>query len=499
MFLPLLSLLTIPLFLLSCLPHTLTAEESILPVRPMNQTDRYIVIFKPNVSHTAIRSHIQQMERHLASSSHSPVNLLANNTAERSSSKLEYSTIGNFRWYSGEFQSRDFGSLLASTSLSMKKASNTSSNVEEGIVHYWVKDDVFSLQEFVQTDPPSWGLDRIDQRHGTDGQYRFLNRKGEGTTVYVLDTGIREDHVDFKDRLTIGKTIVTSDPTDYNGHGTFVAGVCCGTTYGVAKHAKVVSVKTLDDDGNGRLSDLLKGLEWVVQQHIQEEHPKNIINLSVGALYSQATNEAIEEAISLGLHVTVAAGNYGEDACLYSPGSAQGAVTVGAIDEDDSVAYYSNFGKCVDIFAPGTNIKSAWNTGESDSNTLTGTSMAAPHVAGTMALFLSQADYTPFTLANHIKHVSSLITQEFTIDNSEPYYNENKTVLDNAVHDGYHVQGYDTRNPNTSTVVNILFSHPVDGEQFWVFGQTLNRASTASYALSTTLLLVFATLSYIQL
>lgn len=327
--------------------------------------------------------------------------------------------------------------------------------------------------------------------------------------MYVLDTGVMEDHEDLDGRVTVGKTIVGDDSSDTDGHGTFVAGVCCGSTYGVAKAASVVSVKTLDNDGNGRLSDLLKGLDWVVQQHnftsaaatptttssmeqpiatttimdattiipvvngkiVNQNHRKNttttsptshkkgttspkrhstkvkvttthkhsstkstskakakattsthhqqpshlvsskvrqlhqgpvsassslthvngsssassivsayiysapssspspspstsssstyspstqgktksIINLSLGALYNQVANDAVEQVIQLGIHVVVAAGNYGEDACLYSPGSAPGAITVGAIDRDDSIAYYSNFGKCVDM------------------------------------------------------------------------------------------------------------------------------------------------------
>ncbi|OAD77940.1 hypothetical protein PHYBLDRAFT_108531, partial [Phycomyces blakesleeanus NRRL 1555(-)] len=213
---------------------------------------------------------------------------------------------------------------------------------------------------------------------------------GEGATVYILDTGILANHNDFKGRVTIGATIVgdVDDPTDTNGHGTFVAGVCCGTTYGVAKKASIVSVKTLDDEGNGRLSDLLKGIEWVLQQHLLSNSTKSIVNLSLGAMRSQATNDAVEQAIAMGLHFTIAAGNYGEDACLYSPGSARGAITVGAIDEDDSVSYYSNFGKCVDIFAPGTNIRSTWNTGVQDTHVLTGTSMAAPC---TILLYIYQA------------------------------------------------------------------------------------------------------------
>ncbi|KAI8334369.1 peptidase S8/S53 domain-containing protein [Chlamydoabsidia padenii] len=155
---------------------------------------------------------------------------------------------------------------------------------------------------------------------------------------------------------------------------------------------------------------------------------KSIINLSLCALY----NQVVEQVIQLGIHVVVAAGNYGEDACLYSPGSSPGVITVGAIDRDDSIAYYSNFGKCVDMFAPGTDIKSITSDSDTATKTLTGTSMAAPHVAGSMALFLAQADYTPFELSNYMKNISTLIYLDFAINDTDG--NTNKSILDNAIH-----------------------------------------------------------------
>ncbi|EPB86551.1 hypothetical protein HMPREF1544_06625 [Mucor circinelloides 1006PhL] len=366
---------------------------------------------------------------------------------------------------------------MLNTNTSTTTANNVTFNTDENdAVHYYVKDATFSLQEFIQTNPPSWGLDRIDQRQGTDGRYSFATGQGKGVTIYLMDSGIRQDHTDIAGRVKIGKTVVgdVNDPSDANGHGTFVAGVCCGTKYGVAKKAEIVSVKTLDSEGNGHLSDVLVGLEWIVQQHKATPNAKSIVNLSLGALYSQATNDAIQEAISLGIHFVIAAGNYGEDACKYSPGSTPGAITVGAIDEDDSVSYYSNFGKCVDIFAPGTNIKSIWSTSSTATHTLTGTSMAAPHVAGTMAIFLSQTNYTPPQLQSYIKRVSSLMSQDFTINNTGSFYNENKTVLDNSINTGYKVKD----SLGQKTLVNILFSHPNDSTPFWIYGQSLNQAST---------------------
>ncbi|KAI7906052.1 peptidase S8/S53 domain-containing protein [Cokeromyces recurvatus] len=390
---------------------------------------------------------------------------------------IKYNSIGKFRWYTGKFHSEDIENLLNTNATRKNITNNIMFNEDQNEpIHYWIKDVTFSLQEFIQTNPPSWGLDRIDQREGTDGYYKFASDQGKGVTVYLMDSGILEDHVDIAGRVTIGKTVVgdPDDPFDSNGHGTFVAGVCCGTKYGVAKGANIVSVKILDNDGNGHLSDILIGLQWIVKQHISQKNAKSIVNLSLGSFYSQVTNEAIQEAISLGIHFSIAAGNYGEDACKYSPGSTPGAITVGAINEDDSVSYYSNFGKCVDIFAPGTNIKSIWHTSKTATKTLTGTSMAAPHVAGTMAIFLSQADYTPSQLMNYLKSVSTLITEDFTINNTGIFYSDNKTIIDNAIYTGYEVKDRMDR----KTFVNVLFSQPNDSQPFWIYGQSLNQAAS---------------------
>ncbi|KAG2218601.1 hypothetical protein INT45_013909, partial [Circinella minor] len=399
--------------------------------------NNYIIVLKPNLSKINITNHIQRIQKFHTSSSPS-----TNLTSFASISPIHTSTIGNFQFYSSQLNDE---SLL---------------NNDEAI-HYYVKDIPMSLQELVQSNPPSWGLDRIDQRNGKlNQQYRFPTSQGRDVNIYILDTGVTR-HDDLKDRITYGPSFINEEDTigDPNGHGTFVAGVCCGTEYGVAKKANIISIKTLDSEGNGMLSDLLKGLSYVVEQHISQNNSKSIVNLSLGAFYNQAANDAIENAISLGIHVTIAAGNYGEDACKYSPGSASGAVTVGATDPDDSIASYSNFGQCVDIFAPGTDIVSIWN--DDDEHTMSGTSMAAPHVSGVMALFLSEKDYTPKKLQTQVKHVSSKIRNDFEIDMMG---NDNKSVADNAINDGYRVNGY-----NGSTLANILFNHPLDGYPTYIY------------------------------
>ncbi|OBZ86926.1 Subtilisin-like protease 8 [Choanephora cucurbitarum] len=452
------------------------------PAQPelIDSTD-YIVVFKPNASSAIIKNQIELMQMYQPKSISANSTLQSYNVTSMSSNKTmvaqlaklptNYNSIGKFKWYSGQFHPDAMESLLNNNSSA--KSVNQSIN-HHGAVHYYIRNTAFSLQEFIQVNPPSWGLDRIDQRQGTDNRYSFANSKGKGVTIYLMDSGILEDHEDIAGRVTVGKTVVgdLDDPIDKNGHGTFVAGVCCGTKYGVAKEANIVSVKTLDDKGNGHLSDLLTGLQWIVDKHLSTPNAKSIVNLSLGAFYSQATNDAIEQAMSLGIHFVVAAGNYGEDACKYSPSSTPGAVTVGAIDEDDSVSYYSNFGKCVDIFAPGTNIKSIWPTSKDATRVLTGTSMAAPHVTGIMAIFLSEKDYTPAELSNYLKKYSSLISEDFAINNTGAYYNENKTVVDNAVTTGYKVPG----RQDEKTFVNIAFSHPNDSQPFWIYGQALSNA-----------------------
>ncbi|KAI9252662.1 peptidase S8/S53 domain-containing protein [Sporodiniella umbellata] len=429
---------------------TVQASRHVAPiVTELKDTEHYVIIFKQNISAVDIDSQLQRIRTHQTSVTY-------NTTAHMMSKKInQYNAIGNFKWYHAQFNT------------SLENYLKTDTSVED-TVHYWVKDALFSMQEFIQKNPPSWGLDRIDQRKGTDNEYRFSKSQGSGVTVYLMDTGVNPNHQDIAGRVRLGKTVVgdITDASDHNGHGTFVAGVCCGTKFGVAKNASIVSVKTLDSSGNGRLSDVLVGLHWIVEQHMSQKDSKSIVN--------QPTNDAITQAISLGIHFSIAAGNYGEDACQYSPGSTSGAITVGAFDEDDSVSYYSNFGKCVDIFAPGTNIQSIWPTSNDATHTLTGTSMAAPHVTGTMAILLSEQNYTPLELANIIKNTSTLRTEDFVLNNTGIFYSENKTVVDNAIDLGVPTLMSD------KTRVNLLYSQPSDGDQFWIYGRALSLAPCLS-------------------
>ncbi|KAH8555846.1 peptidase S8/S53 domain-containing protein [Umbelopsis sp. PMI_123] len=435
----------------------------------------YIVVLKHNATEATVQTHLSWMSKYLAiNGTHHSLNSTTRQHTTTPPS-LNYTSIGNFKWYSGNFHSTAIDSLTNGTA--------------QDVVHYVVEDITLNTQELIQPDVPSWGIDRIDQRSGTDGEYRFPSSQGNGVTIYVVDTGMDISHSDIVGRASYGPTFIgnTSDPTDSNGHGTFVAGVCIGTRYGVAKQANVVSVKALNADGDGQLSNVLKALSWIVEQYQNNTSVKSIVNLSLGANYNQATNDAVEEAIALGIHFAIAAGNYGMDACQFSPASAKGALVVGAIDEDDSVSYYSNFGACVDIFAPGTNIKSIWNTGSDSTNTLTGTSMASPHAAGVMALYLSENNYNTSELIQYMKHVSTLLREDFLINNGSAIKNPNETVLDNGVTDGYKVTNPNI-NVNESTPANILYNHPMDDKQVLVYDQPVQGASSSLHATVFTML-----------
>ena len=233
----------------------------------------------------------------------------------------------------------------------------------------------------------TWGLDRIDQAdRPLDLLYHFSSMAA-GVTAFIVDTGIRPDHVEFTGRLLPGADFVGdgNGTNDCNGHGTHVAGTAGGTTWGVAKGVSLVPVRVLDCAGNAAWSTVIAGLDWVAAS---TKRPA-VANLSIGGGISAAADAAVAGAVSKGVTVVVAAGNSGLDACTASPAREPTAITVGATTSTDSRAYYSNVGTCVDLFAPGSNIISASNTDPTGSRPLTGTSMAAPHVTGVAALVLA--------------------------------------------------------------------------------------------------------------
>ena len=249
-----------------------------------------------------------------------------------------------------------------------------------------------------------WGLARISHRDGlsfgTFNKYLFSDDGGEGVDAYVIDTGTNIDHVDFEGRAHWGKTIPVGDEDiDGNGHGTHCSGTIAGKKYGVAKKANVYAVKVLKSNGSGSMSDVVKGVEYAANAHsdnvsaAKKGKKKNfkgsVANMSLGGGKAQILDLAVNAAVRAGLHFAVAAGNDNADSCSYSPAGAELAITVGASTLADERASFSNFGKCNDIFAPGLNILSAWVGSKYATNTISGTSMASPHICGLLAYFLS--------------------------------------------------------------------------------------------------------------
>ncbi|ONK13371.1 Aqualysin-1 precursor [Streptomyces sp. MP131-18] len=239
-----------------------------------------------------------------------------------------------------------------------------------------------------QTDPPSWGLDRIDQANlPLDDSYTYPDHGGDGVTVYVVDTGIRYSHVDFEGRASFGFDAFGGNGSDGHGHGTHVAGTAAGASYGVAKDADLVSVRVLNNSGSGTTASVAGGVEWITAN---AEGP-SVANLSLGGGANTTIDAAVRASIASGVTFAVAAGNnYGANASSYSPARVAEAITVASSTSTDARSSFSNIGSVVDIYAPGTSITSAWSTGDTARNTISGTSMASPHVAGAAALHLAE-------------------------------------------------------------------------------------------------------------
>lgn len=242
-----------------------------------------------------------------------------------------------------------------------------------------------------QSRPPSWGLDRIDQPdRPLDEAYTAPASAGRGATIYVIDSGVRTSHRDFGGRARSGWDFVDDDPVaeDGNGHGTHVAAIAAGARYGVAKRAGIVAVRVLDDRGEGTSAQVLAGLDWV----LTHARRPAVVNLSLGTAVAAPVPEwdtAVRAGIAVGLTFTVAAGNQNGPADSFSPGRVPQALTVGSTDRADRRSDFSNWGPAIDLFAPGDRIVSASNTSDTATRTLSGTSMAAPHVAGAAALHLA--------------------------------------------------------------------------------------------------------------
>ncbi|KAK9454448.1 peptidase S8/S53 domain-containing protein [Dipodascopsis uninucleata] len=356
---------------------TTTAAENIIP-------DSYIIVFKKHVDETSASTH-QSWVRSVHDVAMKKRGLENPFLASGLRHGLEhvYSLASGFRGYSGRFEAATIEQIRAHPD-----------------VEYVERDSmVYASEVEIEKNAP-WGLARISHRpslnFGTFNKYLFDSEGGEGVTAYVIDTGINVDHVDFEGRALWGKTIPSGDvDADGNGHGTHCSGTVAGKKYGVAKKAKVVAVKVLKSNGSGTMADVIKGVEFAAESHVQEAKANkkgfkgSVANMSLGGGKSPALDMAVNAAVDMGMHFAVAAGNDNADACSYSPAAADKAITVGASTLSDERAYFSNYGKCVDVFGPGLNIQSTWIGSKYALNTISGTSMASPHICGLLAYFVS--------------------------------------------------------------------------------------------------------------
>ena len=252
----------------------------------------------------------------------------------------------------------------------------------------------------------TWGLDRIDQAAlPLSGTYTYTST-GSGVTAYIIDTGIRTTHTQFGGRAVVGFDAMGGNGQDCNGHGTHVAGTVGGSTYGVAKQVQLVAVRVLSCSGSGSTSGVIAGVNYVTSNHAA--NVRAVANMSLGGGVSTALDTAVRNSIADGVTYAIAAGNSNTNASNSSPARVAEAITVGSSTRTDARSSFSNFGSVVDIFAPGSSITSAWSTSNTATATISGTSMASPHVAGVAARILQSGFASPATVRNTIVNAASL-------------------------------------------------------------------------------------------
>lgn len=376
--------------------------------------DNYMVVFKKHVKDHDAKQHHDWVQGVHSKGEMERMELRKRSQIPTASDVFEglkhtYNIIDGLMGYSGHFDEETLEQI--------RRHPDVDYIEKDSIVHTMGDDDY----ETEKNAP--WGLARISHRDSlsfsTWNKYLYSADGGEGVDVYVIDTGTNTKHVDFEGRAHWGKTIPQNDADeDGNGHGTHCSGTVAGKKYGVAKKANVYAVKVLRSNGSGTMSDVVKGVEYAVLAHndAKKKGKKgwkgSAANMSLGGGKSTTLDLAVNAAVDAGIHFAVAAGNDNADSCNYSPAAAAKAVTVGASTLLDERAYFSNFGKCNDIFAPGLNILSTWIGSEHATNTISGTSMASPHIAGLLAYYLSLqpssdsayavADITPAKLKANI-------------------------------------------------------------------------------------------------
>jgi subtilisin family serine protease len=341
--------------------------------------------------------------------------------------------------FGADFEALDLYENLGSKSFLGYAAKLSSAALQillrNGKVMYVEEDQTVHLNDCQQETNPDWGLARTNYRnYDTTQTYTYdytTGATGAGVDAYIIDTGIYCENDDFTKKAvgkcSFGYSSVKNifgvvDTTDGNGHGTHCAGTVAGQTYGVAKEANLIAVKVMSDAGSGSTSNIVSGINWVAGQAKANGRP-SVANLSIGGGYSQANNDAVAGLVGAGVTTAVAAGNDNSDACNYSPASEPLAITVAATDKYNSRAYYSNYGACCDVFGPGSNITSAWIDSPSATNTISGTSMASPHVCGVAAKYLSASP------ASTPADITALILKEASKDEiSDPQGTPNLMV-----------------------------------------------------------------------
>ncbi|MFD0726502.1 S8 family serine peptidase [Lysobacter brunescens] len=354
---------------LACASLTATAGEFRTVKQPI--PGQYIVVLKDNAASLA-------NER----SSLSRVSVVARDIAAKHRTKLVRSYNNVLRGFVARADDKGLARLLA-----------------DPRVAYVQEDGVVSIT--ASQSNATWGIDRIDQRNLPLNQTYTYDTTASTVHAYVIDTGILLNHSQFSGRMGNGYDAVSSggNANDCNGHGTHVAGTIGGSTYGVAKEVKLHPVRVLGCNGSGANSGVIAGMDWVAENHVKPA----VANMSLGGSADQATDDAVNRLHNAGVTVVVAAGNNSGNACSYSPARAANAITVGSTTNTDARSSFSNFGSCLDIYGPGSNILSAWYTSSTATNTISGTSMASPHVAGVAALYLANnPNATPTQVRNAI-------------------------------------------------------------------------------------------------
>ncbi|WWC67952.1 uncharacterized protein I206_101871 [Kwoniella pini CBS 10737] len=432
------SALLLPLALAT--PITTSQDGTLAPLSENGEhiDDAYIVVFKKGVDATQIALHMTGIEQHHAND---PLyTFSADGEVETGGVKHVYQPPTNdngFFGYAGKFSTNTLNTIRSSPEVDYVERDQImrTQDIAQG-VDDWLDsasapnfvDEIASDSVTTEKGAP-WGLARISHRNelrlSTFTEYHYDAHGGDGVTAYIVDTGINVDHVEFEGRAKWGKTIPKNDvDKDGNGHGTHCAGTVASRKYGVAKNAKLVAVKVLGSNGSGSMSDVVAGVLWAAEAAAAEaadaakelaatgktKHKGSVANMSLGGGKAKSLDDAVNAAVEAGLHFAVAAGNDNKDACNYSPAAAEKAVTVGASTLGDERAYFSNHGKCVDIFAPGLNIFSTWIGGNQTTNTISGTSMASPHICGLLAYLVSIHGTETFNLLAADVGAASLAT-----------------------------------------------------------------------------------------